>query len=314
MDVTGGNSILYKYNNLNQVTGTTYKFNGVTKSSTYTYKIGGIPDLTTYPNGASKTRQLNGQAQVDETVLTTTGTIPNQWKETCISFLTQDGLLSHKKYKQLCREIIRDFDNLPITNEKKARVGIVGEILVKFLPTANNHLVDLLEAEGAEAVVPDLTDFLLYCCFNQNFKTDYLGDSKKAKRINNFMIRFFEWLRKDARDELKKSKHFEPTAYISDLAKAASEIVSIGNQTGEGWFLTGEMIELIEQDVPNIVCTQPFACLPNHIVGKGVIKTLRQKYPTSNIVAIDYDPGASEVNQLNRLKLMLSTAQKNLTN
>ena len=236
-----------------------------------------------------------------------------KWKETCISFLIQDGLLSHKKYKQLCREIIRDFDNLPITNEKKARVGIVGEILVKFLPTANNHLVDLLEAEGAEAVVPDLTDFLLYCCFNQNFKTDYLGDSKKAKRINNFMIRFFEWLRKDARDELKKSKHFEPTAYISDLAKAASEIVSIGNQTGEGWFLTGEMIELIEQDVPNIVCTQPFACLPNHIVGKGVIKTLRQKYPTSNIVAIDYDPGASEVNQLNRLKLMLSTAQKNLT-
>ncbi len=235
-----------------------------------------------------------------------------KWKETCISFLTQDGLLSHRKYKQLCREIIRDFDNLPITDERKPRVGIVGEILVKFLPAANNYLVDLLEAEGAEAVVPDLTDFLLYSCYNQNFKTDYLGESKKAKHINNLLIHFFEWMRKDARDELKKSKHFEPTSYISDLAKSASEIVSIGNQTGEGWFLTGEMLELINEGVPNIVCAQPFACLPNHIVGKGVIKKIRHQYPTANIVAIDYDPGASEVNQLNRIKLMLSTAQKNL--
>ena len=235
-----------------------------------------------------------------------------KWKETCISFLTQDGLLSHRKYKQLCREIIRDFDNLPITDERKPRVGIVGEILVKFLPAANNYLVDLLEAEGAEAVVPDLTDFLLYSCYNQNFKTDYLGESKKAKHINNLLIHFFEWMRKDARKALIKSKHFEPTAYIWDLADKASEIVSIGNQTGEGWFLTGEMLELIEQGAPNIVCTQPFACLPNHIVGKGVIKELRRKHPEANIVAIDYDPGASEVNQLNRIKLMLSTAQKNL--
>ena len=126
------------------------------------------------------------------------------------------------------------------------------------------------------------------------------------------LIRFFEWLRKDARDELAKSKHFEPTTYIDDLAKQAEHIVSIGNQTGEGWFLTGEMLELINQGASNIVCAQPFACLPNHIVGKGVIKEIRHEYPGANIVAIDYDPGASEVNQLNRIKLMLSTAQKNL--
>ena len=236
-----------------------------------------------------------------------------KWKNICIDFLTQDKkFLSHKKYRKLCREIIRDFDSLPMRDVKKPRVGVVGEILVKFLPTANNHVVDLLEAEGAEAVVPDLTDFLLYCCYNQNFKTDYLGGSKKSKRLNNLLIKFFEWLRKDARDELAKSKHFEPTAYIADLAKMASDIVSIGNQTGEGWFLTGEMLELIHQGAPNIVCAQPFACLPNHIVGKGVIKELRRKYPQANIVAIDYDPGASEVNQLNRIKLMLSTAHKNL--
>lgn len=236
-----------------------------------------------------------------------------KWKEKCIAFLTQDRkFLSHNTYRKMCREIVRDFDNLSITDEKKPRVGIVGEILVKFHPVANNYLVDLLEAEGAEAVVPDLTDFILYCCYNTNFKADHLGDSDKTRKLNNLLIKFLEWMRKDARKALVKSKHFEPTAYIWDLADKASKIVSIGNQTGEGWFLTGEMLELIEQGAPNIVCTQPFACLPNHIVGKGVIKELRRKHPESNIVAIDYDPGASEVNQLNRIKLMLSTAQRNL--
>ena len=235
-----------------------------------------------------------------------------KWKERVIAFVTQDGFLSHRKYKQMCRQIIRDFDCLPITDEKKPRVGVVGEILVKYHPAANNDVVTLLESEGAEAVVPDLTDFLLYCCYNQIYKADNLGESKKTAHLNKMLIRFFEWMRKDARDELAKSKHFEPTCYIEDTAKNAESIVSIGNQTGEGWFLTGEMLELMHQGVPNIICAQPFACLPNHIVGKGVIKELRHEYPKANIVAIDYDPGASEVNQLNRIKLMLSTAHKNL--
>ena len=235
-----------------------------------------------------------------------------KWKKKIIAFITQDKILSHKKYKQMCREIIRDFDNLPRLDIKKPRVGIVGEILVKFHPAANNYLADLLESEGAEAVVPDLTDFLLYCFYNTGFKADNLGFSQKSKRIGHLGIKFFEWLRSAAVDEFKKSKHFTPPAHIEDLAKYARNIVSEGNQTGEGWFLTGEMLELIHTGTPNIVCTQPFACLPNHVVGKGVIKELRHRYPDSNIVAIDYDPGASEVNQLNRIKLMLSTANKNL--
>ncbi len=235
-----------------------------------------------------------------------------KWKKKVIEFITQDKILSHKQYKQMCRDIIRDFDNLPIRDIKKPRVGVVGEILVKFLPAANNYLVDLLEAEGAEAVVPDLTDFLLYCFYNQNFKATNLGMSRKSQVACNMGIKFFEWLRSAARDEFEKSKHFDPPAHIETLAKYANEIVSHGNQTGEGWFLTGEMLELIHTGTNNIVCTQPFACLPNHIVGKGVIKKLRHEYPLSNIVAIDYDPGASEVNQLNRIKLMLSTANKNL--
>ncbi len=136
--------------------------------------------------------------------------------------------------------------------------------------------------------------------------------SKKTKRNGRLGINFFEWLRGAARDEFEKSTHFDAPAHIDDLAARARDIVSEGNQTGEGWFLTGEMLELICSGTPNIVCAQPFACLPNHVVGKGVIKELRHRYPSSNIVAIDYDPGASEVNQLNRIKLMLSTANRNL--
>ncbi len=235
-----------------------------------------------------------------------------KWKEKCIAFLSQDKMLSHRTYKKMCRGIIRDFDNLPILDIQKPRVGIVGEILAKFAPAANNFLVDLLESEGAEAVVPDLLDFFLYCFYNANFKHEKLGMSKKSAIYCNMGIKGLEWLRSAARDEFEKSKHFIPPAHIEETAAHAEHIVSPGNQTGEGWFLTGEMIELIETGTPNIVCTQPFACLPNHIVGKGVIKELRHQYPLANIVAIDYDPGASEVNQLNRIKLMLSTAQKNL--
>ncbi len=217
------------------------------------------------------------------------------------------------KFYRLCSRIIRDFDNIPLLDVAKPRVGIVGEILVKFSPAGNNHLVELLESEGAEAVVPDLIDFMLYCFYNQIYKADNLGTSKKAARISSLGIWAIEHLlRGRAVKEFKASRHFTPPTPIREIVEFAKPIVSIGNQTGEGWFLTGEMVELIHDGVPNIVCTQPFGCLPNHVVGKGVIKALRKTYPDSNIVAIDYDPGASEVNQLNRIKLMLSTAQKNL--
>ncbi len=221
--------------------------------------------------------------------------------------------ISLRKFHRLCREIIRDFDAIPLLPVKKPRVGIVGEILVKFSPAGNNHLVELLESEGAEAVVPDLIDFMLYCFYNQIYKAEHLGMSKKTAKISALGIWAIEHvLRRSAVKEFARSRHFTPPTPIREIVSFAEPIVSIGNQTGEGWFLTGEMVELIHDGVPNIVCTQPFGCLPNHVVGKGVIKALRKAYPASNIVAIDYDPGASEVNQLNRIKLMLSTAQKNL--
>ena len=217
------------------------------------------------------------------------------------------------KFPKLCKDIIRDFETIPLLDIKKPRVGIVGEILVKYSPAANNQLVELLESEGAEAVVPELLGFFLYCFYNQVYKAEHFGTSKKAARLCNLGIWAIEHIvQAPAIKEFKKSKRFSAPAPIRKIVEYAETIVSIGNQTGEGWFLTGEMIELIHDNVPNIVCTQPFGCLPNHVVGKGVIKALRKAYPESNIVAIDYDPGASEVNQLNRIKLMLSTAQKNL--
>ncbi|MBR6230830.1 MAG: 2-hydroxyacyl-CoA dehydratase, partial [Lachnospiraceae bacterium] len=234
-----------------------------------------------------------------------------KWDRRCREFVSSEKI-SYRKYKQICRTIIHEFDELPVTGEKKPRVGIVGEILVKFLPAANNYLVELLEKEGAEAVCPDLIDFFMYSFYNANFKKDHLGGSKKTALLCNIGIKAIDMLRSAANSEFRKSRHFQPSADIRDLAKYASPIVSVGNQTGEGWFLTGEMMELIHGGVMNIVCIQPFACLPNHIVGKGVIKAIRQHYPKANIAAVDYDPGASEVNQLNRIKLMLSTAKKNL--
>ena len=232
-----------------------------------------------------------------------------QWAAKCKRDIAKGNFYTFQKN---IRGIIRDFDRIPLKDIKKPRVGIVGEILVKFLPDANNHLVELLEREGAEAVVPDLLDFFMYSFYNSNFKYRYLGKSKKSAIVSNSAIWIVERYRQTLRKELAKSNRFEPPAYIKDLAEYAKPFVSIGNQTGEGWFLTGEMVELIHSGAPNIVCTQPFACLPNHVVGKGVIKEIRQAFPDANIVAIDYDPGASEVNQINRIKLMLSAAEKNM--
>ena len=233
-------------------------------------------------------------------------------REECYALLTRRKAPTLGEYRKMCERIIEEFDRLPITDEVKPRVGIVGEILVKFHPGANNHLVDLLEQEGAEAVVPDLVDFFAYSFYNQNFKARYLGMSKKSRFLSNLGIKGIDFMRAASVKAFERSEHFEAPVSVDKLGEYASPIVSLGNQTGEGWFLTGEMVELIQEGVTNIVCTQPFGCLPNHVVGKGVIKKIRKFYPGANIVAIDYDPGASEVNQLNRVKLMLSTAREKM--
>lgn len=244
-----------------------------------------------------------------EAVAGSANALYESWVERCQENVRNGSI---KQFRKNVYQIVKEFDELEILNIKKPRVGLVGEILVKFHPTANNEIVEIIEREGGEAVMPDLIDFFQYCFYNTDFENEHFHATKKSARICNLAIKFVDLLRHDMIKALKKSKRFDPPASIEHLANKASSIVSIGNQTGEGWFLTGEMIELIETGAPNIVCMQPFGCLPNHVTGKGAIKALRKAYPESNIVAIDYDPGASEVNQLNRIKLMLSTAFKNL--
>ncbi len=222
----------------------------------------------------------------------------------------RDGKIS--TYKKLVPKIVEEYDNLPLRDIKKPKVGVVGEILVKYHPDANNNIVDIIEKEGGEAVVLDLIDFFLYGMYSKKFNYEKLSGSYKQYKINQFAIELIEWFRQPMRKALRESKRFDEPAYIEHTAKEASEIASIGNQCGEGWLLTGEMIELIKGGATNIACLQPFACLPNHVTGKGMMKAIRERFPKANIVAIDYDPGASNVNQLNRIKLMMSTAHQNL--
>lgn len=232
-----------------------------------------------------------------------------KWVNQCMNSLQKSD---RKSFKENIRNIVREFDTLEITNEKKPRVGLVGEILVKFHPTANNNVVSIVEEEGAEAVMPGLTDFFLYSAYNTQYKYEYMNGSKKGQIIGKVAIRAIEYYRGVYRKAIEKSKRFIVPSLIEEIAEGASTVVSLGHQTGEGWFLTGEMVELIKSGVKNIICMQPFACLPNHVTGKGMFKELKRVYPGTNIVGIDYDPGASEVNQLNRIKLMISTAFENI--
>lgn len=218
--------------------------------------------------------------------------------------------LSIQKYKKLIRNIVKEFDELPLRRVQKARVGVVGEILVKFHPVANNNIVKVIESEGAECVMPDLADFFFFGFSNKIFRHQKLAFPKKTEIVGRLTIWFMDLYRKTMKKALNESKRFTAPSSIYDLQKGVNDIVQLGNVMGEGWFLTAEMVELIETGVPSIACVQPFACLPNHVTGKGMIKELRKRYPGSNIAAIDYDPGASEVNQLNRLKLLLANAPK----
>ena len=219
---------------------------------------------------------------------------------------------SMRKFKKNVKTIVDAFDQLPLKDIKKPRVGVVGEILVKYHPVANNNIVDVIEQEGGEAVVLDLIDFFLYGMYSKEFNYVNLSGTYGQMQLNKLAIKFIEYIRKPARKALRESKRFDEPMHIEEIAEKASEIISIGNQCGEGWLLTGEMVDLIDNGVENIVCLQPFACLPNHVVGKGMMKPLRKRNPLANIAAIDYDPGASDVNQLNRIKLMMATAYKNL--
>ncbi len=243
-----------------------------------------------------------------ETTQGATQALSHKWMERCKAEINHG---SYFKFKKNIKAIVRDFDNLPIDEKLwKPKVGIVGEILVKYHPVANNHIEKVLMDEGAEVVMPDFVDFFLYSAYDSIAKHKLLAGKYKDQFFGKMFIKAIEFFRKPMRKALRESRHFRAPNTIYETAELAARHVSLGNMAGEGWFLTGEMVKLIDEGVPNVVCLQPFGCLPNHITGKGVMHELRTSYKGANITAIDCDAGSSEVNQLNRLKLMLAVAKE----
>lgn len=237
----------------------------------------------------------------------------DKWMEKSKKLVTK---CTNSEFKQAIYDMVDDFEKIEVDmTNVKPKVGIVGEVLIKYHPFGNNYVADLLEKEGAEVVLPDFMGFVKFMATHKITFNQLLNSNKISAAVSKIALKLINLMEKDTKMALEKSnKNYLPTCDIYHLEDKVKDILSIGNQTGEGWFLTAEMVEYIENDIPNIVCVQPFACLPNHVVGKGVIKTIRSKYPMANITPVDYDPGASETNQANRIKLMMAVAKDNLKN
>ena len=220
--------------------------------------------------------------------------------------------LKYKHVKANFEPIVESFSKIELNVVPKPKVGIVGEIFVKYSPLGNNDLEDFLYREGAEVYVPGLLDFMLYCIYNNVIDYDFYGMKKIKAVVSKLIYKFLLKKEQDIIDAVKKSGKFVPPSLFDDTIKSRKGYISKGVKMGEGWLLTAEMIELVERGFGNIICTQPFGCLPNHIVGKGMMKEIRERNPEANIIAIDYDASASKINQENRIKLMLSNAKEKL--
>lgn len=237
-----------------------------------------------------------------------TDAMVRKWMDIILENWGDGTLIRYSKVKAFYPKILADFASIPKTGEIKVKVGIVGEIYVKYSPMGNNHLEDFLLSEGAEAVIPGLMDFCLYCIYNGIVDRKLYGGKWLSSKVNGIAYRYFVSKQRDMIAAIRRHGVFDPPMSFEATNKLAGSYINHGVKMGEGWLLTVEMAELIEKGVKNIVCTQPFGCLPNHIVGKGMINEIKAKHPDANIVAIDYDPGASEVNQQNRIKMMLANS------
>lgn len=218
----------------------------------------------------------------------------------------------YKHYKKLTRKMIERFRKVERSKEKKVRVGIVGEIYVKYSPLGNSHLEEFLLSEGCEPVVPALMDFVLYCIVNNINDTRLYGRTKKQGLIYSLVYKVAYHIQKQIISVYKKDGTFEPPHDFEHLRRCADKVINQGVKMGEGWLIPAEMAALAETGTENIVCAQPFGCLPNHIAGKGAVRAVKALFPDENVVPIDYDPSATRVNQENRIKLMLATARENL--
>lgn len=252
---------------------------------------------------------ISGQCRPYECHAGDTNRLVQQWTHRIVESWKGKKFVRYGSIKKWYREMLRDFSAIPLRKSDKVKVGIVGEIYVKYAPMGNNHLEEFLLSEGAEVVIPGLLDFCMYCIYNGIIDHRLYGGGTLRYLGSQIAYRFFLKKQKDAIRVVQKHGVFRPSMLFSHTKDLAEKYIGMGMKMGEGWLLTVEMVELITSGVPNVVCTQPFGCLPNHIAGKGMIHKIRAIHPEANIVAIDYDPGASEVNQQNRIKLMLANAK-----
>ncbi len=231
------------------------------------------------------------------------------WSQRLVDGFQAGKGMSRRQMRSNFDAICADFAAIPVDGEPKIRVGVVGEIYVKFAPLGNNNLEKFLLSEGVEPVVPGLTDFIIFKIYNRVADVELYGGKWVKKFGCSLFMKYIEACQRDMIEALEQSGRFRAPGTFQDLHELVNGYLGDGNKMGEGWLLTAEMLELIHSGTNNIVCTQPFGCLPNHIVGKGMIRKLKDDYPYSNIVAIDYDPGATRINQENRIKLMLANAR-----
>ena len=234
------------------------------------------------------------------------------WTEKLAARMSNPKNLKYKILRNTYAEILRDFESIPRSTEKKVKVGIVGEIFVKFSPLGNNDLENFLVSEGAETVMAGLLDFLMYCLDGYDVDDRLYGKYHLTAKLMRFFNNYLHKKQLDFVTLYQENSSFTPPTPFVKTKKAIDGYISDGVQMGEGWLLTAEMLELIESGVRNVVCTQPFGCLPNHIVGKGMMKFVREHHPGVNLVSVDYDSSASRINQENRLKLMLANANRTL--
>ncbi len=252
---------------------------------------------------------LHNQVRSYEKVPGTSRALCDAWTDK-LSVMMAQKRVSYRSVKKTYVEILKDFDAIERGPRDKVRVGIVGEIFVKFSPLGNNHLEDFLVSENAEVVLPGLMDFCLYCVYNGIVDHKLYGIGKVYATVCRVLDKYLLKLQKDLIRIIEKNSSFSPMTPFDHTRTLTKGYIGLGAKMGEGWLLTAEMLELIEQGVNNIVCTQPFGCLPNHIMGKGMMKPIKENHPGVNIVAIDYDPGATQINQENRIKLMLANANR----
>ena len=231
------------------------------------------------------------------------------WQNKLVEELKKARNLTYAHIKNNMRQIVRDFAAIPRAGEEKIRVGVVGEIYIKYSPVGNNDLEAFLQEEGAEVVVPGLLDFVIFKADNRAEDIKLYGGSALKRKVIELVIKLLCKIQRDYIACIEEYSDFRAPGTFAHLKSLVKGYVGWGNKMGEGWLLTGEMLELVDTGVENVVCTQPFGCLPNHVAGKGMLRKIRESKPAANIVAIDYDPGATKINQENRIKLMLENAK-----